>query len=257
MQKNRSIRDQFLDDFKVLAYRYRAINVWSDFIVMFACALSRMDKSHFDEREALYLKTIKKYRKKEQEIFPKLAAYVIEALDENSEQDFLGELYMSLGLGDGAHGQFFTPYHMCEFMAEVLMPEESYMEIAKRGLKYGESISLNDPCCGAGATLIAGINVARKRLDKLDYNYQECLLVVGQDIDMIAALMCYIQISLLGVRGYVKVGNSLTDPIAPNDSKKNYWYTPMYMREKMMNDQLRKIFGADEDLITPIAGVMQ
>ena len=33
-----------------------------------------------------------------------------------------------------------------------------------------------------------------------------------QDIDRVAALMCYIQLSLLGCSGYVVVGNSLTNP---------------------------------------------
>ena len=44
-------------------------------------------------------------------------------------------------------------------------------------------------------------------------NYQNHVLVAAQDIDMTVALMCYIQLSLLGVAGYVKIGNSITDPI--------------------------------------------
>ena len=59
-------------------------------------------------------------------------------------------------------------------------------------------------------------------------NFQRHLLVVGQDIDETVALMCYIQISLLGVAGYIKVGNSITDPMTTDDDKSKYWYTPMY-----------------------------
>lgn len=40
--------------------------------------------------------------------------------------------------------------------------------------------------------------------------------------------MCYIQLSLLGVAAYVKVGNSLTEPITVKDSLDNYWFTLMY-----------------------------
>ena len=47
----------------------------------------------------------------------------------------------------------------------------------------------------------------------------------------LVALMCYLQISLLGVAGYVKVGNSLTDPITDGDSLENYWFTPMYFSD--------------------------
>ena len=45
------------------------------------------------------------------------------------------------------------------------------------------------------------------------------------------ALMCYIQISLLGVAGYIKVGNALTEPMTPGDSMENYWFTPMYFSD--------------------------
>ena len=96
------------------------------------------------------------------------------------------------------------------------------------------------PSCGAGATLIAGIHAARKQLEKTNLNYQNHLLVVAQDIDETVALMCYIQLSLLGVAGYVKVGNSLTEPMTGNDNKENYWFTPMYFSNVWV---LRRIFG--------------
>ena len=77
-------------------------------------------------------------------------------------------------------------------------------------------------------------------LEKANLNYQNHLLVVAQDIDETVALMCYIQLSLLGVAGYVKVGNSLTEPMTGNDNKENYWFTPMYFSNVWV---LRRIFG--------------
>ena len=69
----------------------RAWDIWRDFIIMFACSLSNpVDKLHYDEREARYMKIIKKYNKQEQAIFPELAAQTVLALEENQEQDFLG-----------------------------------------------------------------------------------------------------------------------------------------------------------------------
>lgn len=216
-------RKEFLRVFNQLTNRHRSWDVWRDFIVMYACALSNpVDKEHYDEREALYLRTIKKYNKQEQPLFSELAAYTVMALEENPEQDFLGSIYMSLNLGNQHNGQFFTPYHVCELMAEVTM-QDSVLKTEKEGY-----LTINDPCCGAGATLIAGVHAAKKRLEKAGYNYQNHILVVAQDIDQTVALMCYIQLSLLGVAGYVKVGNSLTDPMTENDSKENYWFTPMY-----------------------------
>lgn len=226
---------EFLRVFKQLTNRHRSWDVWRDFIVMYACALSNpVDKQHYDEREALYLRTIKKYNKQEQPLFSELAAHTVMALEENPEQDFLGSIYMSLNLGNQHNGQFFTPYHVCELMAEISM-QNAVLKIEKEGY-----ITINDPCCGAGATLIAGVHAAKKRLEKAGYNYQNHVFVVAQDIDMTVALMCYIQLSLLGVAGYVKVGNSLTDPITTNDSTENYWYTPMYFFPVW---SMRRIFG--------------
>ena len=62
-------------------------------------------------------------------------------------------------------------------------------------------------------------------------NFQNHVLVTAQDIDYTTALMCYIQLSLLGMAGYVKIGNSLTEPMSTNDATDNYWFTPMYFSD--------------------------
>lgn len=60
---------QFIKIFNKLAYRFSPWEVWKDFIVMFACAISNsLDKTHYEEHEALYLKTIQKYNKEERAV---------------------------------------------------------------------------------------------------------------------------------------------------------------------------------------------
>lgn len=45
------------------------------------------------------------------------------------------------------------------------------------------------------------------------------MLYVAQDIDRTAALMCYLQLSLLGCAGYVVVGDTLLQPsVSPTGS---------------------------------------
>lgn len=224
--KNENVKKQFLKTFNQLTYRHRSWDVWRDFIIMFACSLSNpVDKFHYEEREKRYLKIIKKYNKREQEQFPELAAYVVMALEENPEQDFLGSIFMELNLGDKSNSQFFTPYHVCELMAKVT--EEDVAAVVKeKGY-----ITINDFCCGAGATLIAAINEARKQLEKVNLNFQNHVLVVAQDIDEIVALMCYIQLSLLGVAAYIKVGDVFTQPMPTDDNGENYWFTMMYFSD--------------------------
>lgn len=217
---------EFIKLFNQLTYSHRSLDVLHDFVTMFACAISNsLDKRNFDEREKLYLKTVNQYNKDQQMIFPELAATVVMALEQYPEQDFLGHIYMNLGLGNKSTSQFFTPYHICQLMAEVTM-DNILKEIKEKGY-----ISINDSCCGAGATLIAGIHEAKRQLEKENLNFQNHVLVVAQDIDFTVAMMCYIQISLLGVAGCVKVGNSLTEPIVTNDNTENYWFTPMYFSD--------------------------
>lgn len=167
---------------------------------MSACAISNAcdkTKSHWDERENLYLETIKKYKKSEQEIIPCIFQKIQEAIERNPHQDFLGSIYMNLNLGDHWKGQFFTPYSVCSMMGAVVT-DTCVDKIEKTGWA-----TLNDCACGAGATLIAGIHSIEAELRRRDSNLKwwEHVLVTAQDVDYITALMCYIQLSLQGAAG--------------------------------------------------------
>lgn len=61
-------------------------------------------------------------------------------------------------------------------------------------------------CCGAGGMVIAFAKVMLAR----GYNPQTQLRADCVDIDPVAARMCYIQLSLLGIPARVVIGNSLT-----------------------------------------------
>jgi type I restriction-modification system DNA methylase subunit len=190
---------------------------------MFAAAIAnRIDKSQYQDREDQYLQLIRRYEKDDQRRFPVMAQAVIEALEENPWQDFLGSMFMRLNLGSHWHGQFFSPYHICQFMADIC---DSGLkdEIQKKGWT-----SVCDPCCGAGVMLIAFAETCMKQ----EVNYQEHVIFAAQDIDMTAGLMCYIQLSLLGCPGYVIIRDTLAHPmtghplfVQPADDT---WITPFY-----------------------------
>lgn len=212
----------FIKEFYKLTGRFSPWEVWKDFVVLSATAISNaVDKAHYEEREALYMTTIAKYDKEQALVFPGLLAEVTHALEKNPEQDFLGSIFMALGLGSELGGQFFTPYHLSQVMAEITLGNLE-KEIEEKGY-----LTLADETCGAGSLLIGGINAAASKLYGKK-NWQNHLLLVGQDIDYISALMCYIQISLLGAPGYIKIGNTFTEPMKAGDSTENYWFTPMY-----------------------------
>ena len=218
--------DSFVKKFRLLAERRAMWEAWSDFITLGACAISNaVDKEHFKLREKQYLDTIQKYKKSEQELFPELLAMVVAALEHNPDQDFLGELYMALELGNHWKGQFFTPYSVTRAMAAITYGTAECLvdQIETQGV-----IAVNDCACGAGATLIAAANTAQFLLKDTNYNWQHHFLFTAQDIDPVVAKMCYIQLSLLGCAGFVKIGDTFTDPMRSGDDKTNYWYTPLY-----------------------------
>lgn len=203
-------------------------SVWADLVSVIACSIANaVDKRFFDEREAQYMRIIGQYNKDEQQLFPELFNLIVESMDENPDQDFLGELYMTLELGNSNAGQFFTPYDICRCMSEATIDGRRAREMVdKQGY-----ISINDPACGAGATLVSAANTLRR----LGINYQTSALFVGQDLDGTVAMMCYIQLSLLGCPGYVHVGDTLTDPMTGStlfgDGKPSTWCTPMFFRD--------------------------
>jgi len=206
---------QFKDVFNKLCRTRSSGRAWSDSMTIIACTISNsVDKEMFDQREALYMRTIHNYTRDELDTIAQLFAIIMNALEDDPEQDFLGDLYSTLSLTNKKLCQVFTPYRIAEAMATMTL-DKIVEEIAKKGFA-----SVNDPACGAGVMLIAAANAARKK----GINYQRHLVFVAQDIDFTAAMMCYISLSLLGCVGCVGVGNTLTEP---HPSRENIWYMPM------------------------------
>ena len=222
---------EFSKVFNHFAYRFSAWEVWCDFVTMFACSISvmvdREDRGRLESRIKMLETILNRYSEEERKSIVALAEITVAALEKNPEQDFLGRLYMSLDFGSKWHGQFFTPWHVAYMMAKMTITDADDDELKRQGY-----LSCMDPCCGAGCMLIAG--AAAFNALGAERNHQEEMLFVGQDLDQIVALMCYIQLSLLGCAGYVAVGNSLTNPVGGtilDPSMKDggeLWFTPMW-----------------------------
>lgn len=219
---------EFLNEFHKLCYSRSSWQVWADLMAAIACSISNVaDRSpeHYESREKEYAQCIE--RLGSVEIPAKMLAIIVEALERNPEQDFLGEMYMQLNLGNHWKGQFFTPYCVCKMMSEITC-EDVDSHIEKQGY-----LSICDPACGAGATLIAAANTMKK----CKHNFQNHVVFVAQDIDRITGMMCYIQLSLLGCAGYVCIADTITNPLTghvlfPNEKEgQELWYMPMFQNQ--------------------------
>lgn len=239
---------QLVKMFESLCGRYSRWDIWSDFIFFSAAAISNaVDKSFAEEREKEYLSRSSKYKPAEMQTFAKMFAEVVNGMEHEPDQDFLGELYMALGLGNDKNGQFFTPYNVCKAMSKMCNDE------IKERIEQEHWISVNDCACGAGATLIAFANECRDH----GINYQKSVLFVAQDIDYVTGLMCYIQLSLMGCAGYVVIANTLTHPAQCVDQKglipksgQQVWYMPMYFHSIW---HWRRVFSSVDTLMRPLS----
>lgn len=235
--EKRDYKKEFCTLMDKFAFRYSRWQVWNDFLGLSAISLANVvPTAEKEEREKTYHAILSGYREEEKEIFPQMLNLVVLALSDNPEQDFLGSLYHYLNLHQEQKGQFFTPYHICEFMSELQFAGDE-----KSGLLEEKGyISVNDPACGAGAMLIAFANVAKKH----GINYQKYVLFVAQDIDRTAAMMCYIQMSLLGCPAIVVIGDSLAKPFPHPDNE--VWCTLFYYLNQW-RFALREIGEGQED----------
>lgn len=143
IEKIQGTEKEFIKVFQELCYSRSSWQVWADLMAAMACTLANsVDKTEprYTAREKEYAECIKRLGGVEKPA--KCFAIVVEALERNPDQDFLGKLYMSLELGNHWKGQFFTPYNVCECMASITINDNV------QTLEKQEWISVNDPVCG-------------------------------------------------------------------------------------------------------------
>ncbi|HEC8685036.1 TPA: DUF1738 domain-containing protein [Salmonella enterica subsp. enterica serovar Oranienburg] len=191
---------EFVSLFNRIAPHENRWQVFSDFAHMAAAAL--YNAVHRDPTvEADYLRRVKRYSKEDALRMSGLLAAVTDGL-EFSPTDFLGQLLMTLELGNQYLGQYFTPYSVSYMMARMNMADR-LPELEEGGREY---ITVCDPACGAGGMIVA----TAEAMLEAGYNPQKQMLAFCTDIDPLAAMLCYIQLTLMHIPAVVCVGNSLT-----------------------------------------------
>lgn len=190
---------QFIEIFDRIATNTHRLTVFEHFVTMSACAIH--NRLVFCQTlEDQYMALQKRYDKQQMDGFSELLAVTIVALD-NEPQDYLGSLFMSLDLGNKKTAQFFTPYEISRLMSKLLYPNEGFDECVDRN----GYITCQDPACGAGSMPIAFY----QQFKEAGYDPNTQLFLSCIDIDPTAAMMCYIQLTALGVPAEVIIGDSL------------------------------------------------
>ncbi len=202
-------KQSFIKIFNSIARHKHRYQVFSDFVTMSAIALHNgVFKSETLESE--YMEIVGKYSKEEANKIAELFANLIVLL-EPEPRDILGSLYMELELGNTNNGQFFTPPELSLLLAQLTYGDE--LENLEKPF-----ITLCEPACGAGGMVLAFAKTMREH--KL--NPAEKLWVQCTDVDRIAGLMCYLQLSLWHIPAEVIIGNTLSMEF------REVYYTPAH-----------------------------
>jgi hypothetical protein len=188
----------FIRLFNDTARHHNRYDVFRDFVMMSGISINNaLLKS--DELEQEYMSIVGRYKKDDAIRIAQLLSEVVMGL-EFATCDFLGSVFMELELGSKHLSQFFTPYSVSKCMATI-----SCGDVIDE-LNDKPFITLAEPCAGAGSMVIA---FADSMLE-LGANPQQQLWVSCVDLDPVAAMMCYLQLSLLHIPGEIITGNTLS-----------------------------------------------
>lgn len=173
--------------FMRLVGRWDYTQIFDDFLTMAICCYA------WQTEEPRYLETVRKYERKELDIFADLLAqWVIYQSGKSGEcwDDLLGTYYEILKSEYKAQrlGQYFTPPPLCKLMANLTAGDEPT-----------EVKTMNDPACGSGRMLLA-INAIHPG----KYYF------VGQDLDFMCVKMTALNLMIHGCKGRVMHMNTLT-----------------------------------------------
>ena len=214
-----------IDGLKALGNKHSIWNVFEDWLKVSSIAISNsVDWNQANEREEQYLETINKYTPEEQKVLTKTFVELVDALQKEAVTggpcDLLGKVFHALELHNKYHGQFFTPFHICEFMGQVALADGGEAgNVASEALHKKGYLSVCEPCVGSGGMVLG----FAKAMYNNKMNYCDQMVAYCCDIDIKCVHMAYLQLSLYGIPAVIIHGNSLTN------EEWSRWYTPVYM----------------------------
>ncbi len=190
-------KKEFLKCLESIDYTRRRFDVFQDFLTLSTISLANVVLQN-DKLEKQYFEIIKRYKKPEK--LAELLTIITLALEEKIT-DFLGEVYMFGNFSEKKCGQFFTPYHISQFISEIIFDER----IAKQTIEEQGFIKLSEPCCGSGGMILS----FAETMLKYNLNPQKQMIFQGIDVDINCCRMSFIQTSLLGLTGEIIHGDTI------------------------------------------------
>lgn len=221
-----TVDSEFEKIFFALCRSRRPRTVWDDFVVLSAIGISN-GAQYRQERSVFGGAILSHYNRHEKQLMQRLFDRTTEAFAENPNQDYLGTLFLELHLAKKLGEYHLNTYQEGERKARLCIEE----------MEPRPYMFLSDPQCSTGAMLIASFH----QMAKLGRNPRIQLFCAGYEGNFTIAMMCYIQMSILGIAGYIANSNPKEAPNAPTlIAPTNAWCTPEYFHKKWQARRLAK-----------------
>lgn len=191
-------KHDFIALFNEIAPVKRRHTVFQDFVEMASYSLHNAF-NWSNKFEESYLSIAHSYKADDLKNMSKLLGLTIVGL-QHSPEDFLGDIYMSLQLGELAWGQYSTPFTLASLLAKLTLQDIDAL------VKENGFLTVKDPTCGAGGLAIA----QALAFQQAGYDLEKQFFIQCVDIDPVATAMCFIQLTVMGVPAEVLTGNYLT-----------------------------------------------
>ena len=217
-------KNKFAETLHTISRHFSLFTAFDDFLTMSIAACTQNLQTKKSRYEDEYLETIAKYKDSElRHEFPKAFAYLVTEMEErvgsSLGNDVLGDFFEQ-NISNGKNGQFFTPYHICQFMASITHTDQVCDD------ETIEPLRILDPTCGSGRMLLAS-----HRINGIGNEYY------GIDIDRTCVKMTALNLFLNGIwNSEVMCANAL----APDDFVIAYRvsFVPLaYLKLKRKNNQ--------------------
>nr|WP_198426219.1 N-6 DNA methylase [Acinetobacter baumannii] len=237
------MKSEFIHTLKSIDQSKNIYEIFHDFVFCSAAALRnsighRYQNLFNQNIENEYLQRINRYDVSGRLKIKNLFYLLVDLCEAKGEPyDVLGSIYMELEIGNDHIGQYFTPSEVSNLCAQVVITD------LKKQLEEEGVISISDPACGAGSTLLSTVKLCLESKIQV----QDHLYIEAADIDRNVALMCYIQLSLWAVPCRIFVGDTL------KLKYRECWCSLMYYVKgwdiKLHSQKLKEIVHKTEDYV--------
>jgi len=191
---------EFLKQIRAYRYGVDIFTLFCDFVEVAARSILRLVSPAAAPFNAETI--LSRYTPEIRKAFPALWKITVDAYRDNTDQDFLGPIYMEISSSKDTKksGQYFTPYFLSVLAAKLSFN----IEAKQRELSDHGYVGIFETAVGAGGIVIALAEIAE------EYGIpRNALRARGEDIDPYCVYMAYIQCSLAMIPAVIVFDNTL------------------------------------------------